>query len=316
MTPKNPKRVGTAEDRTGARRIAGAALVDIRRRYRALTKRVIAAFEAIPVYRINAPEDDYGRHAYGATPDAIGRALSEIQAAIDEYIGAAIDEYIGAMRPEDSWYGVYIEQSMQLGAALVAANLIALSEGYAAVRTLRDIVVSPAHMLRVEMAKAKSYEHWRGVSAKIRQDLAAIIAQAIADGKNPKAVVTEIKDQLSVSRSKAAQYAQTDITDTLRAARWLEAEHAQKTLGLRLGLLWTSALKPTTRPWHASRHGRVYTTEQVRAFYSRDGGREKYNCYCGQTECLLDEAGKPILSGQLKKSMRGEFSAWGGKNSP
>jgi uncharacterized protein with gpF-like domain len=308
MTPKNPKRVGTAEDRTGARRIAGAALVDIRRRYRALTKRVIAAFETIPVYRINAAEDDYGRHAYGATPDAIGRALSEIQ--------AAIDELIGSIRREDSWYGDYVEQSMQMGAAQSAANLTSLSEVYAATRTLRDVIASPAHMLRVEMAKAKSYEHWRGVSAQIRQDLAAVIAQAIADGKNPKSVVTEIKNRLSVSRSKSAQYAQTDITDTLRAARWLEAEHAQKTLGLRLGLLWTSALKPTTRPWHASRHGRVYTTEQVKAFYGRDGGRERYNCFCATTECLLDEAGKPILSDQLKKSMRGEFSAWGGKNSP
>ena len=306
MTPKNPKRVGTADDRTGARQIAGAALVDIRRRYRALTRRVIAAFELIPVYRVNAPEDDYDRHAYGATPDMIGRTLSEIQ--------AAIDEYLGALRQEDAWYGIYIEQSMQLGAAQSVANLTALSEGYAAVRTLRDVIFSPAHALRVDMAKLKSYEHWSGVSAEVRQEMAQIIGRAIADGKNPKAVVTEIKDRLNVSRSKAAQYAQTDITDTLRQSRWAEAEHARDSLGIRLALLWTSALKPTTRPWHASRHGRVYTPGQVRAFYGERGDR--YNCFCSQSECLMDEAGKPILSDQLKKAMRGEIAAWSDKKSP
>lgn len=306
MTPKNPIRVGDADDRTGARRISASALADIRRRYRALTKRVVAAFEMIPVYLVNAPEDEYDRHAYGSTPDAIGRTISDIQ--------AAIDEYIGSFRSSDAWYGVYIEQAMHAGAAQSVANLTAISEAYAATRTLGDAVLSPAHALRVEMAKVKSYEHWKGVSADIRQEMAQIIGRAIADGKNPKSVVTEIKNRLDVSRSKAAQYAQTDITDTLRQARWAEAEHARDSLGIRLALLWTSALKPTTRPWHASRHGRVYTTAQVKAFYGDKGNR--YNCFCGQTECLLDEDGKPILSDQLKKSMRSEISAWSGKKSP
>lgn len=304
--PKNPQRVGTPEDRTGTRTICATAVADIRRRYRALTKRVIAAFELIPAYRINAPEDDYDRHAYGATPDNVGRALSEIQAAIDEYL----------LGLNSDWYGVYIEQAMQLGAAQSVANLAALSADYAAARTLRDVVFSPAHTLRVDLAKSKSYEHWRGLSAELRQALAQIIGQAVADGKNPKAVVTDIKERLGVSRSKAAQYAQTDITDSLRHARWAEAEHARESMGLRIALLWTSALKPTTRPWHASRHGRVYTTAQVKAFYGANGGREKFNCYCAQTECLLDDAGKPILSDLLKKSMAGELSVWSGKKSP
>jgi uncharacterized protein with gpF-like domain len=50
--------------------------------------------------------------------------------------------------------------------------------------------------------------------------------------------------------------------------------------GLNTGLLWLSALKPTTRTWHASRHGKVYTTEQVRD-YAENGN--KYNCYCANS---------------------------------
>lgn len=52
------------------------------------------------------------------------------------------------------------------------------------------------------------------------------------------------------------------------------------------------------------------STDEVRAFYSRDGNR--YNCHCGQTECLLDAAGKPILTPALRKAMADELQAWAG----
>jgi uncharacterized protein with gpF-like domain len=121
-------------------------------------------------------------------------------------------------------------------------------------------------------------------------------------------VVAEIRERLDVSRSAALQYAQTDITDTLRQARWAEAERAGDEYGLRLALLWTSALIPTTRPWHASRHGKVFTPAEVRNFYGQRGNR--YRCHCSQTEALLDEAGAPILTDGLKRSMSKELKAW------
>lgn len=34
------------------------------------------------------------------------------------------------------------------------------------------------------------------------------------------------------------------------------------------------------------------------------------NCYCSQTEALLDEDGKPILTDTLKWSMSKELAAW------
>jgi hypothetical protein len=102
--------------------------------------------------------------------------------------------------------------------------------------------------------------------------------------------------------------AQTDLTDTLRQARWAEAEAAREDLGIVTGLLWTSALIPTTRPTHAAKNGKVLTTEQVREFYSRDGNI--FRCHCAQTECLLDEDGKPILTPGLKAAMAKEKAEW------
>jgi hypothetical protein len=114
--------------------------------------------------------------------------------------------------------------------------------------------------------------------------------------------------RLDVGKSRAMLYAQTDIPETLRQARIAEAEYAQEQFRIRSGLLWTSALMPTTRPHHASRNGNVYTPQEVRSFYSKKG--ERYRCHCGVTECLLDDGGKPILSDALKTQMKAELALW------
>jgi hypothetical protein len=47
-----------------------------------------------------------------------------------------------------------------------------------------------------------------------------------------------------------------------------------------------------------SRHGKVYTTEQVRDFYAENGNR--YNCYCSQIPVLLNDDGSIFNKGWLR----------------
>ena len=206
------------------------------------------------------------------------------------------------------WWDGYVQEASQLGAAQSVANLSNLSATYAAARDLASVVFSEPYRNRLAMAQIASYEHWTGLAAEQKTELAQIIGRAVVDGKNPRAVRTEIAERLEVSRKRAAGYAQTDVTGTLRQARWQEADSAETDLGVKLGLLWTSALLPTTRAWHASRNGKVYTTEQVRKFYGEGGNR--YRCHCGQTECLLDANGKPILTKKLQSTMANELASW------
>ena len=93
----------------------------------------------------------------------------------------------------------------------------------------------------------------------------------------------------------------------LRQAQWNETDWAADRLGLNTGLLWLSALKPTTRSWHASRHGKVYTTEQVRDFYAENGNR--YNCYCSQIPVLLNDDGS-IFNEGLADKLAAERKQW------
>ena len=198
--------------------------------------------------------------------------------------------------------------AQQLGTAQSVANLSKIAPTYAATRTLQDVVYSEAYRTRLAAAQLRSLEHWTSLSAGMRSELSSIIGRAVIDGKNPRVVRREIAERLGVSMSRAAQYAQTEITGALRDARAAEADQAAEDYGLDIALLWTSALIPTTRHWHASRNGKTYSTQEVRAVYSERGN--KYNCRCATTEVILDENGKPMISKRAQASLSAEKAAW------
>lgn len=295
----NPIIPGTPKDRTGASRIIRRALAEIDRRFKGLQADVLALFDRIPVYALN---EEFVQVLYGLTPEQMAALSAELQAAVERWIANGRDP------AHALWWAPYESEALQLGTAQTVANLSNLSPVYAASRSIEAIVYSTPYTNRLAMAQIKSYDHWTGLAAQQKSELSQIIGRAVVDGKNPKAVRTEIMERLEVTRSKAAQYGQTDITDTLRQARWAEADYASESLGLNIGILWTSALKPTTRQTHAAKHGKVLTTEAVKAFYSVNGNR--YNCFCGNTECLLDKDNRPILTDKLKLSMTKEQKDW------
>jgi hypothetical protein len=305
--PRNPALPGTSRDRTGTAGILRRALAEIRKRYAGLQRDVMAIFDGIRTLQAN-DAGSLPRTIYALTPEEMASVSYALRQALDRWIAS------GREAAHAFWYSAYLDEASQLGAAQAVANLTNLSSIYAAARTLRDVVFSEAYRNRVAMAQIKSYEHWTGLSAGMKSELSQIIGRAVVDGKNPRAVRTELAERLGVSRAKAAQYAQTDITDTLRQTRLAEDEHAEVSLGIVTAELWTSAFLPTTRPWHASRSGKAYTREEVRDFYSRDGNR--YNCHCSITSCLLDENGEPILSDTLKAAMRKEREVWERENAP
>lgn len=295
---RNPIVPGNTKDRTGAAGILRHAGAEIRKRWAGLEAQVLAAFNSIPTYALN----EETRVLYGMTPQQMEALSIELKAALDRWIA---NEREAAHL---AWWSAYVEEASQLGTAQSVANLSQLSTTYAASRALETVIYSTPYKQRLAMAQIKSMDHWTGLAATQRAELSSIIGRAVGDGKNPRAVRKEIQESLEVSKSKALSYAQTDVTDTLRQARIAEAEYAEEEMGIRTGLLWTSALIPTTRPWHASRNGKVYTTDEVRAFYAQGGNR--YNCRCATTEALLDEDGKPILTKSLQSKMANEKKAW------
>lgn len=297
---RNPVIPGTRKDRTGAGAILRRAGAEISRRWVSLARDVLAIFDSLQVLALN---DDRGPAVrYAIQPEQLATIAAELQATVARWIAEKRDI------ANVFWWDGFAEDAHRLGTAQSWANLANLSTAYAAARQLEAIIYSEPYRNRISAAKFKSYEHWTGLAAEQRSALAQIIGRAVADGQSPTVARRLIVERLEVGKAKALAYAQTDITDTLRQARMQEADQAAETMNLSIGLLWTSALIPTTRPWHASRNGKVYTTAQVRAFYAERGNR--YNCRCATTECLLDSDGKPILSDGAKAKLLAEREAW------
>lgn len=299
---------GNADDRTGTAGILRRCNAEIRRRFVGLQRDVNALFNAIPILTSNDVQAEAIRTIYQMTPDQLARLSAELQAALERWIADGKD-------PANLfWFSAYEGEAQQLGTAQAVTNLTRLSTAYAATRTLQEVLYSEPYRTRLAAAQLRSQDWWTGLGATARGELSGIIGRAIVDGKNPRAVRTEIADRLQVSMSRAALYAQTEIPGSLRDARMAESEQAEKILGQKVRLLWTSALKPTTRPWHASRHGRTYTAGQVKEFYSVNGNR--FRCFCSITETLVSADGRPVISETARAGLAKEKATWYAKNPP
>lgn len=324
MTPEQKTKVGTPVvprskvDPTRSAKQVTAMFRDIEERYLGLKRALKALFdqrltgrerevnshnwhflchdhgEDMRLYQVNA-----GKFIYDMSAQQLGDLLNIVQTILDDYL------LEGGER--DLWAFDYVQQAAQRGTLEAFNNLSQQSDVYASQTTLQQLLSSPAYQNQIASAYLSTYSDWKLESDRARGDLANIIADAVARGVNPRETEQVISKRLDVSMSRAKNMAQTEQVGALRQAQWNETDWAADRLGLNTGLLWISALKPTTRPWHASRHGRVYTTEEVRDFYSEMKNRA--NCYCSQIPVLLNDDGS-IYNKGLSDKMAKERQQW------
>lgn len=205
------------------------------------------------------------------------------------------------------WSLQYVATEYERGTLGAYTNLSVQSPIYASQTTLSALLSSPAYQNQVAAAFVSTYSDWKGISDAARTDLANIIADAVGRGVTPRETMKVISKRLNVSMSKAKKIAQTEQVGALREAQWNETTWAQDRLGLRTKLLHLSALKPTTRTWHASRHGKLFTVEEVREWYSKDGNR--FNCYCSQVPAILNDNGEIVNKGLVDR-LAEERKSW------
>ncbi|NKG32485.1 phage head morphogenesis protein [Erwinia rhapontici] len=228
---------------------------------------------------------------YDMTAAQISDLLKIVQTILDDYLLEGGEQ--------DLWSLQYVAAEYERGTHQAFTNLSTQSQAYAQQTTMAQLLSSPAYQNQIAAAYVSTYSDWKGLSDAARTDLANVLSDAIGRGVNPRDTARVISKRLDVSMARAKNIAQTEQVGALRQAQWAETDWSAERLGLRTALLWISALKPTTRPWHASRHGQVYTTEEVRAFYAVNGNR--YRCYCSQIPCLVDEKGQIVNQGLIDR---------------
>lgn len=141
----------------------------------------------------------------------------------------------------------YIVAEAQRGTREAFNNLSQQSQVYASQTTLQQLLSSPGYLNQISAAGLTTFSDWKVISDTARGDLTNIITDAVARGVNPRETASVVSKRLDVSMSKAKTIAQTEQVGALRQAQWNETDWAADRLGLNTGLLWLSALKPTTR---------------------------------------------------------------------
>ncbi|MBT1833561.1 phage head morphogenesis protein [Enterobacter cloacae] len=251
----------------------------------------------IRLYQVNA-----GKFIYDMSAQELADLLEAVQAILDDQLLEGGEQNLWAMD--------YVVAEAQRGTLEAFNNLSQQSQVYASQTTLQQLLSSPGHLNQVAAARLTTFSDWKVISDTARGDLTNIITDAVARGVDPRETASVISKRLDVSMSRAKSIAQTEQVGALRQAQWNETDWAADRLGLNTGLLWLSALKPTTRWWHAAEHGKVKTTDWVREFYSRDGN--KYHCYCGQIPVLLNDDGS-IFNEGLADKLAKERKQWTAK---
>ncbi|HHB7531037.1 TPA: phage minor head protein [Klebsiella pneumoniae] len=324
MTPEQTAKVGLSivprskVDPTRSAKQVSAMFMDIEGRYLDIKRRLKVLFDQrltglqrevngeqswlmcnnegadLSLYQVNART-----YVYDMTAAQLADLLQIVQTILDD---ALLDG-----GSQNLWALDYVAAEYERGTLEAFNNLSQQSPVYTSQTTLQQLLSSPAYQNQIASAYISTYSDWKGISDAARADLANVIADAIGRGINPRETASIVSKRLDVSMSRAKTIAQTEQVGALRQAQWNETDWAADRLGLKTGLLWLSALKPTTRWWHAAEHGKVKTTEWVREFYSRDGN--KYHCYCGQIPVLLNDDGS-IFNKGLAEKLAKEREQW------
>nr|WP_254877284.1 phage minor head protein [Pantoea ananatis] len=246
------------------------------------------------IYQVNA-----GTYIYDMSAPQLADLLQRVQLILDDYLLEGGSNSLWALQ--------YVAAEYERGTHQAFTNLSVQSPIYEQQTTLQQLLSSAAYQNQVAAAYVSTYSDWLLESDRARGDLANVISDAIGRGINPKETARIISQRLDVSMARAKNMAQTEQVGALRKAQWQETDWARERLGLNTAVLWLSALRPTTRSWHAARHGRTYTTEEVEAFYAENGNR--YHCYCSQIPVILDGSGKVVNIGLIDK-LAAERQQW------
>lgn len=285
-------------DPTGADSLERRAMAEFRRKLIAVRRVYVNDVKAIPKQEITV-------NVAGLATNAKRYAFLIDSIAIDEMF-RSWDTIVDSIMLEGGenrlwFFESYVRPAYQKGTAQSFTNLGYQSEAYKAGRgSLEQLLYSEPYRRRIALSRARVYEEMKGFTAQLKADMARVVSEGIGRGLGTSAIADTLEEQLGIEERRANKIARTEVPMALRRARWDESDQAAEDYALESRMMHISALSPTTRRTHADRHAKLYTTEQIREWYSKDGNA--INCKCGQIEVLVDENGKPLVPSIIERA--------------
>lgn len=261
--------------------IRGAAGV-FRSKLREIRRAYIAEVQRLPRVALR----NATTYEYRLDPSRLSNLLADL--------GGIVDRIMLEGGAERLWLAQqYIIPSYNRGTQATHANLASQSVPYAELRQgIEALITSEAYRNRIGRLTSRVFEEMVGFTATTRASLARVLADGMALGQGPRQIAELLSEAIDVDYRRALRIARTEVNNAFRQARMDEADAAARDLGLTIVQMHFSARSPTTRPDHAARHGRTYTTAQQRAWWAT--GANSINCRCTTLEVILDERGQPL----------------------
>lgn len=286
---KSPILPARKTDPTATDALERRAMADFKRRMR----RVAAKYKAV-LNRIPSSLSVNARYIFELDATMLSMLLEDASIVVDELLG--VDSEMSFW-----FWDEYVKPAYQKGTSQAYANLSQQSAVYAAgQQSVEAILLSDVYQRRLMLVRARVFEEMKNLSATVKADMARILTDGMARGKNPREIAKNLTAQTGIESRRANRIARTEITGALRRARWDETDEAQEEYGIKTKLMHFSALSPTTRASHAARHSKLYTSDEVRDWYSDAGNA--VNCKCSQIEILVDKDGYPLDENIVKRT--------------
>ncbi|MRF66587.1 phage head morphogenesis protein [Escherichia coli] len=281
-------RAGTKADPTAVDKLERGAMKAFAKRIKKVSQGYIQLLNRIPSEPVVNK-----KYQFDLDPNYLSIILRDGELMVDEVLlqGGEFNNF---------FFNEYVSTAYERGTAQEYANLAQQSTAYAATQqSVATILLSEPYQLRMALVRARVFEEMKGLSAQVKADMARILTDGIARGLNPREVARNLNDQSGIEIRRANRVARTEITTALRRARMDEADEASEVLNLETRQVHISALSPTTRPNHASRHGKIFTTDEQRDWWAVDGN--SINCKCSTVTILTNKEGRPYNDTLLNK---------------
>lgn len=284
-----------------------------------LIRRLVGAQAEIKQYLLSLPTTK--RQAPDGNSLLLNREVYEYQpdtyAQLRQFIAQTINKWLelgGTGKPPKWFFDTQIMAAYDSGASETIATIALLLALLPAKRTLIDvsfenIVVTYGYRQRMQYSLEQSYTSVQKLGNDVAADAARAVSEKIDSGMSPVTLAAAAALVFDKARKRSKLIAENEINNAFRKAKQAEAEALAAALGLNIKVLHRSALLPTTRAWHAARHGKIYTIQEQAIWWSQDAN--SINCHCSVSEVIVDADGKIYDLGMQKKLIAQRQSYFG-----
>ena len=261
---------------------------------------LIANLEPRKTTRKQVVNESLDFYDYGLDNNDLGALENQVSSIVNEEMQT---EQVDP--PFDWYYSQYVEQAARGGVIQENAWIAVILAGLTVqVISPRVILSSPRYQSVLLGLTNDNYRLLKGLSEDTSRKVFGVIDRGVKAGLGKAVIKRQVTEAFQTAKSSAKRIVDTGVNDSYNDAR-MDTIQAYEEAGAPLAVQHISALIPTTRGHHASRHGMAFTLQAQYRWW--DQGANKINCHCSARAIVINSDGTvKDTAAQDKVIKRGE----------